>query len=430
MGIANSSMVKEMLASLITESTKNKGNGDDGKRQQQWMMGEDAFNAKAVHHQGIKELWEAKWKFPCMKGVYPFHDGCYEDFAKVFDYLIKNDINDGYSDDYTKAFFPVCDDLKSQAASHEASSQRHLLSPLYLRIACLYRIARFPYISSPLKRKAWELQKEVYMKAGSSWIEPMQEVNVPHTHVSSPVMLDIPIYLRAPVGATKEKAVPTILLIMGLDGHRPDNTQRTDEILKRGWACVIVEIPGTADCPADLSDPNSPDRLWDSIFEWMNEQGIFDMKRVVAWGLSCGGYYAVRIAHTHREKLRGAVAHGTGVHHCFDEEWLEKANMHEYPFALLPALSKKFGYDNPEEFKREAQKTFSLVETGIIEQESARLLLINGVNDGLMPIEDSMLLFNYGSPKEARFIPNSLHMGYPTANSYVYPWLESVMASQ
>jgi hypothetical protein len=64
MGIANSSMVKATLESFTTENTKNKGNEDDGKRQQQWMMGEDAFNAKAVHHQGIKELWEAKWKFP------------------------------------------------------------------------------------------------------------------------------------------------------------------------------------------------------------------------------------------------------------------------------------------------------------------------------------------------------------------------------
>lgn len=37
-----------------------------GKAEQQrhWIMGNDAFNAKAVHHQGIKELWEKKWKFP------------------------------------------------------------------------------------------------------------------------------------------------------------------------------------------------------------------------------------------------------------------------------------------------------------------------------------------------------------------------------
>ena len=50
------------------------------------------------------------------------------------------------------------------------------------------------------------------------------------------------------------------------------------------------------------------------------------------------------------------------------------------------------------------------------------------MNDGLMPIEDSMLLLQRGNPKESRFVEGGLHMGYPTANSYVYPWLESVLA--
>lgn len=45
------------------------------------------------------------------------------------------------------------------------------------------------------------------------------------------------------------------------------------------------------------------------------------------------------------------------------------------------------------------------------------------------PIEDSMLLFEYGSPKEARFVPGRLHMGYPEANGFVYPWMEQVMAA-
>ena len=34
------------------------------EQQRHWIMGDDAFNAKAVHHQGIQELWEKKWKFP------------------------------------------------------------------------------------------------------------------------------------------------------------------------------------------------------------------------------------------------------------------------------------------------------------------------------------------------------------------------------
>ncbi|KAI9848237.1 MAG: hypothetical protein M1830_007301, partial [Pleopsidium flavum] len=56
------------------------------------------------------------------------------------------------------------------------------------------------------------------------------------------------------------------------------------------------------------------------------------MTKVVAWGLSTGGYYAVRIAHTHKEKLRGSVAQRAGVHHFFDRQWLKRADDHEYPF--------------------------------------------------------------------------------------------------
>lgn len=112
-------------------------------------------------------------------------------------------------------------------------------------------------------------------------------------------------------------------------------------------------------------------------------------------------------------------------------------------------MAMKHGFDSVDEYKAKVQKKFSLLETGIILKPSTRLLLVNvrsplfilgrtirarltgeqGVLDGLMPIEDSMMLFEYGTPKEARFFPNALHMGYPDANGSVYPWMEQVMAS-
>lgn len=45
--------------------------------------------------------------------------------------------------------------------------------------------------------------------------------------------------------------------------------------------------------------------------------------------------------------------------------------------SLNPALAQKFGYDSVQEFKEKSQKTFSLVDTGIVDRESTRLLLIN-----------------------------------------------------
>ena len=40
-----------------------------------------------------------------------------------------------------------------------------------------------------------------------------------------------------------------------------------------------------------------------------------------------------------------------------------------------------------------------------------------------------MMLFEHGTPKEARFFTGALHMGYPMANEAVYPWMEEVMDS-
>ena len=44
---------------------------------------------------------------------------------------------------------------------------------------------------------------------------------------------------------------------------------------------------------------------------------------------------------------------------------------------LNRAMSMKYGFDSEEVFKEKAKEKFSLVETGIVEQESSRLLLIN-----------------------------------------------------
>ncbi|TLD22168.1 hypothetical protein PspLS_08025 [Pyricularia sp. CBS 133598] len=397
-----------------------------------WIMGAEAFERRMPHHDGIKALWETKWKFPCTKSLYPFHDGKYEDFEPIFTHLIANDINDGTSPEYTRAFFPIAEALVARADAATAGSAE--ATELYLRACAVYRIARFPYITAyprvncPVKWEAWEAQKAAYLRCGRAWAEPVQEAMVAHTHRKGNDRDSIPVYVRVPkTTAESGGPCPAVILMTGLDGYRPDNTVRCDEFLARGWGVVVVEIPGTADCPADSADPESPDRLWSSVLDWMAALEMFDMRRILVWGLSSGGYYAIRIAHTHKDRLVGSIAQGAGCHYFYDREWLEKADGHEYPFKLTPAMAMKHGYESVEEYKEGVQKKFSLLETGIINMPSTRLLLVNGTLDGLMPIEDSMMLFEYGSPKEARFFTDALHMGYPLANGAVYPWMESTL---
>ena len=228
--------------------------------------------------------------------------------------------------------------LVSRGDAAAAAGDKAAASALYLRACTVYRIARFPYITAfpsincDVKWKAWEAQKVAYMKAAGSWECPIEDISIEHTHRKGNDRDSIPIYVRTPRDASVEKPCPVVILMTGLDGYRPDNTVRSDEFLARGWGSVIIEIPGTADCPADSADPESPDRLWSSVLDWMKTTGKFDMGRVMVWGLSSGGYYAIRIAHTHKDQLIGSIAQGAGCHYFYDQEWLDKADGHEYPF--------------------------------------------------------------------------------------------------
>ncbi|KAL4899004.1 hypothetical protein BDW74DRAFT_171839 [Aspergillus multicolor] len=394
-----------------------------------WILG-DKFDTVYPHKGSIKSLWETKWRAACKKSVYPFHDGKLEDFEPIFEKLIAGNINDAYSDAYTETFLPFAESLEQRAAESLCKGDNTTASHLLLRAAVVYRIARFPYVgpdSTGLKRTAFVRQKLAYLKATSFWRPALKEIMVDFVHQAGNEGSHIPVYLRIPDEATDVRPVPCVLIMTGLDGYRPDNSQRIYEIISRGWAVLVCEIPGTADSPADVHDPEAPDRLLDSILRYLRDRMDIDMAKIVVWGLSAGGYYAIRAAHTHRDHLAGSIAHGPGVHHFLGQDWLSKVEDHEYPFPIICAWAKKYGYDDPADFITQAQKKFSLLESGILDQSSTRLLLLNGVDDGVVPIEDCILLLHHGNFKEARFYPGLPHMGYPDSLAEAYRWLEKLL---
>jgi hypothetical protein len=74
--------------------------------------------------------------------------------------LIKKEIHDGYSVEYTKEFLPTCEDLVKQADQLNDAGKKQEAIDMYLRACAVYRIARFPYINSDVKKDAYEAQKK------------------------------------------------------------------------------------------------------------------------------------------------------------------------------------------------------------------------------------------------------------------------------
>lgn len=360
-------------------------------------------------------------------GIYPFPDGEIRDFDKVFKTLIEMNLTEPYdSDTYASAFFPVAEELETAAAKADTNGEMALASTLYLRAAALYRISRFPVSRSPKTFEAWERGKAAYSKGGKYLTPPNLEILIPHSYASAPDGdgNTIQAYVRIPEHASKSSPVPVVLFVCGLDAYRTDFTSRIDEHLRRGFACVSVEIPGTGDSPASKQDPLSPDRQWSSVLDWIESQEVFDSKKICARSMSTGGYYGMRMAHTHADRLLAVVSQGGGCHRMFDKEWIKAQDKMEYPYALAEALAYKFGYDSVEAYSEDAQSRFSLLQCGIFDKPCCRLFLINGTKDEIFPIEDSMIPFQHGRVKDVRFIEGAYHIGNPGAESYVYDWLD------
>lgn len=387
---------------------------------------QDNLSKPAAHHESFAQLWETKWKAPATMGVYPFMFSTAADFQPVVDKLIEGDFKEPYNwDEYARVYFPQAEHLKSIAEQAEAAGEKEKASEYFLRASAVYRISRFPAPRSAVQREAWRLGKAACIKGLGMREHPVHEVEIPHTHGASNEGSVIPVYHLVPDTATPEAPVPTVVIFTGLDGYRTELAVWMEGWRQVGVATVVLEIPGTGDCPANASDPTSPDRLYSSLFDWMDAQPLLDSSKRAIWAFSTGGFYAIRVAHTHADRLAGVVALGGGCHHMFDREWLDNVNHLEYPFDLANTLAYKWGYgDDVEAFKREARAKFSLLEDRTLDTpECARLLLVNGTEDEIFPIDDYYLALQHGAPKEARFVKGIKHMGEPASFFIIIKWL-------
>jgi hypothetical protein len=114
--------------------------------------------------------------------------------------------------------------------------------------------------------------------------------------------------------------------------YRTECMPLSTRIIAKGWGYIAIEIPGTGDCPAIASDPESSDRLFSSILEWIHQQSWVDKRNIVVWGTSTGGYYSLRLGHTHPQQLTAVIAQGAGCHYMFDPKWLDLTSHLEYAF--------------------------------------------------------------------------------------------------
>ena len=284
----------------------------------------------------------------------------------------------------------------------------------YLVAYDYHHVARYPCPNSPGKLDSYRRSQDNYLKAARYFTYPISRIEAPFTARSGEQSAAV-WYYRRPHGVEKPGIVVTW---GGIDAFKEERHNDT-RYLESGLATLAIDMPGVGDAP--LAGSEDAERLWDAVFDWVEAQPDLDSERIGIAGGSTGGYWAGKVAHTHKDRVRAAVDHGGPAHYAFTAEWIAKAQRGEYPIELAETLASAFGLSTYEEWV-EYSPRLSLLDQGVLDAPCAPLLLLNGVSDSVFPIQDMHLLLEHGDSKQARFFDGG-HMGGGGAFDVGLRWL-------
>ena len=152
-------------------------------------------------------------------------------------------------------------------------------------------------------------------------------------------------------------------------------------------------------------------------------QDDLDAGRCAAVGASFGGYWAMKLAYTHRERL--ALRRQLGrrrPHHLHARVAAAVARTRSsYLMDLMPARARIFGGETFEDYVARCP-ALSLLDQGLLDQPSAPLLLVNGRDDVQNSIDDIYLSLDHGDPKSARVFDGG-HMGEGPVVPTIVAWV-------
>jgi esterase FrsA len=316
---------------------------------------------------------------------------------------------------WTAAWGALADRFETEAgAASEPAAQRELWMQAY-RAAF---IGRYPVPNHPLKTAAYDRSRELFLTATALEDPPLEVIELPFS--GRPGEGDrLRFYLTRPVDGPPRP--PVAMVWAGIDTWKEEMHGRLGALLRsRGFAVLLIDMPGVGQSPV-LAGPDA-ERQWTPIFDWLTEREDLDGTRCAAIGGSFGGYWAMKLAYTHRERLSCAVNWGGGVHITFTPEWQQKSrNASSYLMDLMAARAAIFGGETFEDYVARCQE-LSLLDQGLLDEPCAPLLLVNGRDDVQNSIDDIYLSLDHGDPKAVRVFDGG-HMGEGPTGPTIVNWV-------
>ena len=326
-------------------------------------------------------------------------------------------------DEWAAAFMHVADRYFNDAKSLEKSDPTKANAD-YIRAWRIYSFGRWPVPVSPGKQHSYEKALEAFLDHAKFFDPPLEVVHIPFEGK------EIIGYLRLPKNA--KGPVPLVIAVNGLDSRKEDLTESFSAILPFGIAYLAVDGPGTGQNPIKVSE--TADRMLSRVIDYAQSRPEIDKNRIALHGVSWGAYWATKMAIVERARLRGCSAQSPPVDHFFQKEFLTNKLIgnREYLFDQVPALMSILDNVHTLDEMADFMPKLSLIKEGLLDRPMAPMLIIAGVLDTQVPIDDEYLLLSKGDvPKEAWINPKGGHLGRQVGvwpdplifKQVIIPWL-------
>jgi dienelactone hydrolase len=275
-------------------------------------------------------------------------------------------------DDWCREWGVTATEYEKAAESADAAGHRLTAAQSWLRAGLCWHFGKFVFVHDLAQLRAASDRASADYARGAWALEPPAErVAILYDGVSMPGLL------RKPSGVMRP---PVLLMIPGLDSVKEELQATADYFLRRDIATLAIDGPGQGETEFARDIEPEYEKPAGAAIDWLEKRGDVDASRLGVYGVSLGGYYAVRVA-AMEPRVRATIElAGT---YSLAEQWDQRS------VVSRDAFIKRSGARNDAE-ARERAKLIDMKDLG--PRVSTPLLVLHGKLDPIAPFDGALRL--------------------------------------
>jgi dipeptidyl aminopeptidase/acylaminoacyl peptidase len=271
--------------------------------------------------------------------------------------------------DWCQEWGRTAQEYEVAAEAADAAGHRLTAAEGWRRAALCWHFGKFVFVEDEAQlRAASDRTVSCYQRGLWALEPPAERVEIPYDGI------DLPGLLRRPAGSGPH---PVVIMIPGLDSVKEELQTTADHFLRRGMATLAVDGPGQGETEFARHIEPCYERPVRSIVDWLDRRSDLDQGRLGVFGVSLGGYYAVRAA-AFEPRIRAAIDHAGTF--SLASNWPNRSAISR------AAFQKRSGAASDDEARERAR---SIDLTGVADRVECPLLVVHGRQDPIAPLSDA-----------------------------------------